>query len=131
MALYGFLGESVKLLIFPECALTGYPPYDIEKSSKIKFKQLALLYDKIQTMAINYDIYIITGTIVKENDKYYDSAGVFSPKCEKIVYHKRALRGWYKDNFCVGNNSEIFNIEAIKRGIRICFEVRFPEFFRE
>lgn len=63
--------------------------------------------------------------------KYFNSAITFSPDCENIVYHKRALWGWDKENFCVGNKSGIFQIDGIKIGIRICFEVRFPEFFRE
>lgn len=123
--------EKVKLLVFPECALTGYPPHDIENPSEIDFEQLAVFYEQIQTMAINYDIYIIVGTIIRENKKYFNSAITFSPDCENIVYHKRALWGWDKENFCVGNKSGIFEIDGIKIGVRICFEVRFPEFFRE
>ena len=39
--------------------------------------------------------------------------------------------GWDRDNFCVGSESGIFEIDECKVGVRICFEVRFPEFFRE
>lgn len=31
--------QEVKLLVFPECALTGYPPRDIENSSVIDLKK--------------------------------------------------------------------------------------------
>ena len=30
---------GVKLLVFPECALTGYPPRDIENSASVKFDE--------------------------------------------------------------------------------------------
>lgn len=123
--------EKVKLLIFPECALTGYPPHDIENPSKVDFKQLDLCYEQLQEMAINYDICIIVGTIIRENDTYFNSAIAFSPSEEKVIYHKRALWGWDKEHFCIGNNSGILKIDGMKIGIRICFEVRFPEFFRE
>lgn len=39
--------------------------------------------------------------------------------------------GWDRDNFTVGNNEGIVQIDDWKIGIRICFEIRFPEFFRE
>ena len=41
------------------------------------------------------------------------------------------MGGWDKDNFTKGSNNGIFEMEGIKFGIRICFEIRFPEFFRE
>jgi len=47
------------------------------------------------------------------------------------IYHKRALWGWDVDNFKKGNDLGIYNIDGIKVGVRICYEVRFPEYFRE
>lgn len=123
--------ENVKLLVFPECALTGYPPHDMDKPSKVEFDSLSIFYEQLQSMAISYDIHIVVGTIIKEEKKYFNSAIVFSSEGKNITYHKRALWGWDKDNFCIGNNSGVFEISGLKIGIRICFEVRFPEFFRE
>lgn len=123
--------EGTKLLVFPECALTGYPPRDMESSSSVKFHELTLAYEQLQNLAIDHAMYIIAGTITKEDDKYHNSAIVFTPHGEKLTYHKRALWGWDKDNFSTGNKSGVFEIEGLKVGIRICFEVRFPEFFRE
>lgn len=123
--------ENVKLLVFPECALTGYPPYDIENPSKIKFGELSKCYEQMRTMAAKQDIHIVVGTVVKEKDKYFNSAIAFSPDCENVVYHKRALWGWDKENFHAGNQNGVLKINGVKIGIRICYEVRFPEFFRE
>ena len=123
--------ENVKLLVFPECALTGYPPHDIENSSVVDFNEVASACEEIQTIAIKNDMYIIVGAITRELDKYRNSAIVFTPDRQNIVYHKRALWGWDKDNFSTGDNNGIFEIAGVKVGIRICFEVRFPEFFRE
>ncbi len=123
--------EGVKLLAFPECALTGYPPRDIERSSSANFDELTPAYEQLQKLAVDNTIHIIVGTITREDDKYYNSAIVFAPHQKKMIYHKRALWGWDKDNFNIGNSNGVFDIEGLKVGIRICFEVRFPEFFRE
>ena len=123
--------EGVKLLVFPECALSGYPPRDIENSSVVNFQELNFAYKQLQNLVDKNAIHIIIGTIIQEDEKYYNSAIVFSPYKEKLYYHKRALWGWDRDNFSIGNGSGIFEIDGWKIGVRICFEVRFPEFFRE
>lgn len=123
--------KEIKLLIFPECALTGYPPRDIPDSSMVNFDELALVYEQLQKLVDDNNINVIVGTIYKESDRYYNSAVMFMPCSEKLIYHKRALWGWDKDNFIAGNEKGIVEIEDWKIGIRICFEVRFPEYFRE
>lgn len=123
--------EEVKLLVFPECALTGYPPRDIERASSVQFDELELAYEQIQHMADENGMHIILGTITRQEEQYYNSAMVFAPNGEKSFYHKRALWGWDKENFSIGTHTGIYEIEGLKVGVRICFEVRFPEFFRE
>lgn len=76
-------------------------------------------------------MYILVGTITKEQNKYYNSARLISPGQTTKDYHKRALWGWDKDNFTIGDKEGIFEIDGIKIGVRICFEVRYPEYFRE
>lgn len=123
--------ENIRILAFPECSLTGYPPYDITSSSLVDFEQVTLCCDELEKLAEQYQMYIIIGAIMNENDRYYNSAIVFTPLKERYVYQKRALWGWDRDNFHPGNQMGVFEVEGVKIGIRICFEVRFPEYFRE
>ena len=123
--------KDVKLLVFPECALTGYPPRDINYSADVDFVKLNVVYDQLQELVDENGICVIVGSIIKEDDKYYNCAIIFRPYEEKGFYYKRALWGWDKDNFSMRNSDGIFEVEDWKVGVRICFEVRFPEFFRE
>lgn len=123
--------EGVRILSFPECSLTGYPPYDFDNSSQIDFQQVVSCYDELDILAQKHAMYIIIGTVVRENDGYYNSAIVFTPMLKRYIYQKRALWGWDRDNFQQGKQTDIFVVDGIKIGIRICFEVRFPEYFRE
>lgn len=123
--------KKIKLLIFPECALTGYPPRNIENSSKVNFKELENTYVLLQNLCDAYEMYVIVGTITKEDSVFYNSVILFSPHMERIIYNKRALWGWDRDNFSCGYENGMVQVEDWKIGIRICFEVRFPEFFRE
>lgn len=123
--------EGVSLLVFPECALTGYPPHDFESPADVDFDKLAALYDRLQHMSTEYHMHLIVGTIQKEEDKYYNTALLFSPDKKPQAYHKRALWGWDKDNFTEGSGKDAFEVMGLKIGVRICYEIRFPEFFRE
>ena len=123
--------KNVELLVFPECALTGYPPRDIKSSTVVKFDELSLVYRELQELVDRYEITIICGSIVKEKNEYYNTAIIMRPFEEATYYHKRALWGWDRDNFTRGNQERIIKIGEWKIGIRICFEIRFPEFFRE
>ena len=130
-AIYEASKESIRLLVFPECALTGYPPHDIENSAAVDFVELERTYEELQKLTNKNNMYLIIGSIIQEEEKYYNSAIFFAPNKEKQYYHKRALWGWDKDNFAIGNEEGIFDIDGLRIGVRICYEVRFPEFFRE
>ncbi len=123
--------EKVKLLVFPECALTGYPPRDLNSSSDVNFEKLNIIFDKLQQLSNLYNMFIFVGTISKVSKAFYNTAMIFSPFKGRQSYNKRALWGWDKDNFTVGEHDRTIEIDGWKIGIRICFEVRFPEFFRE
>lgn len=123
--------ENIKFLVFPECSLTGYPPHDIKFSLDVDFDELNLAFEELLDLAKYNEMYLLVGTITLADDNYYNSAVLFTPTREKLIYSKRALWGWDKDNFSKGNSIGIFDIEGVKIGVRICFEVRFPEFFRE
>lgn len=123
--------QNVKLLIFPECALTGYPPRDIASSSMVDFSATALLLDELGEIAMEYGLCIVLGTITCNNSAICNSAAVLLPNGERQLYHKRALWGWDRDNFVSGSEPSIFEMDGLKIGIRICYEIRFPEYFRE
>lgn len=123
--------NDVRLMVFPECALTGYPSRDITSPAEVDFEKLEEVYVQLQDFADQNDIYVMAGTITNDNEKYYNTAMCFRPYQEPFHYRKRALWGWDQDNFDMGNEEGVLEIDGFKVGVRICFEVRFPEFFRE
>ena len=62
--------EEVRLLVFPECALTGYPPRNIPSSADVDFSTLDAAHKELQTLANDYGIYLIVGTMRKESWGY-------------------------------------------------------------
>ena len=129
-AIYLAKKEDVQLIIFPECSLTGYPPRDIADPSCVDFGLVHTMCEKLRSIAGENGISFVIGTVFKEKE-IYNRAMLFRPDGQIRIYDKRALWGWDRDNFAKGSHDGIFEMEGIRFGIRICFEIRFPEFFRE
>lgn len=125
------VSQKLDLLVFPECALTGYPPYDIPNSAEVDFHHITVCLEELQIISSEKKLCIVLGTILKEMEKIYNSAIAFVPDRKPFVYSKRALWGYDKDNFSSGHSGGVFQLSDRKIGLRICFEVRFPEYFRE
>ncbi len=124
--------ENVRLLVFQECATCGYPPLEVASIKDIDFNLLDIQLQEIKQLAVKYNMYIGLGTIRKEKSDYYNAIQLISPNGEVIEeYNKRALWGWDLEHFTKGRMLGIHTIDGIKVGFRICFEVRFPEYFRE
>lgn len=130
-AIYEASHQGVSLLVFPECCLTGYPPLSIPNTDSVDFKLVDNLLGELQTISDETGISFVVGTICREGNSIFNRAVVFRPGTSMASYDKRALWGWDEKNFVKGNNSGVFKINGITVGIRICFEVRFPEYFRE
>lgn len=126
---------GVRLLTFPECALTGYPPRDLACAADADLGQAKAACARLQELAETYEMHILAGSITEQSGCRYNSVLLFSGERagsdSGVLYHKRALWGWDRDNFAPGAESGILEIEGWRLGVRICFEVRFPEFFRE
>ena len=122
--------QRVDLIAFPECSISGYPPRDIPSSKDVDYREIKVAINEIKDLSDELNITVIVGSMAFE-DKYFNRAYIFSPGHDFIHYDKRALYGWDNDNFVRGNTEGIYVIDGIKIGVRICFEARFPEYFRE
>lgn len=124
--------KRVRLLLTQECALCGYPPVEIPSIQAIDKTSLFEAYQEISRLAQKYEMYIALGTVTFHEMDSYNSIWLLHPDGKDLPpYHKRALWGWDQNNFKPGNEAGIYNIDGITTGVRICFEIRFPEYFRE
>lgn len=125
-------GQNVRFLLTQECASCGYPPLETEKASQVDFHRVEEALEHISQLAIQHQMYIGLGTIIPTAGSYTNSIVLITPDRGKYpVYHKRALWGWDQGNFTAGHEKGVTTIDGVKLGFRICYEVRFPEYFRE
>jgi predicted amidohydrolase len=124
--------EKVRLLLTQECAVCGYPPIEVPSTHAIDQNGQYEAYQEISKLAQKHQMYVALGMVTFHEAHTYNSIWLIQPNGTALMpYHKRALWGWDKDNFQPGNEIGIYDIDGIKVGVRICFEIRFPEYFRE
>lgn len=124
--------QNVRVMITQECALCGYPPVEIEEIAQVNFQQVAEATEQILRLAVEHQMYVGLGTIIPDKTSYTNSIVLISPNHEEFPpYHKRALWGWDRENFIPGAERGVYTIDGVRLGVRICYEVRFPEYFRE
>lgn len=128
--------EGMRILAFGECALTGYPEGNAEHIRAIAECDLESYIEKVGELSIKYGVYLLFGSVRRQSYGWTNCAFLASPDgIVMTVYEKRALWGWDKDLFSQPKESEfsigMFEVDGMRFGVRICFEVRFPEYFRE
>ena len=122
--------ENADFIAFPECAISGYPPTDLPSSKDFDLEAVPAVLKELQELSDAHKINILVGSIAFD-ETYVNRAFLIAPKRDIKYYDKHALYGWDSENFERGNTDGIFEINGLKVGVRICFEARFPEYFRE
>jgi len=119
---------------FPECALSGYPGVDMPTMENFQWEKLHRYTDSITALAYKLDMWVLLGSIHELSDeiKPLNSLYVINPSGEIIDrYDKRFCTKGDLKYFSAGNHFVVIDIEGVRCGLLICFDVRFPELFRE
>lgn len=120
--------KNCDVIIFPELALTGYPPEDLLTNTYfIKYQKLFV--EELKKEFSN--IIGIVGFANLENDILYNSAGIFFDG-NLYIYNKTKLPNYSvfdeRRYFAEGNKGMIISINKgeVKIGITICEDIWYP-----
>jgi predicted amidohydrolase len=119
---------------FPECALSGYPGTDMITLEGFNWEELHSMTDSVMALAKKLNIWVILGSLHKLSgtNKPHNSLYVITPE-GKILdrYDKRFCTGTDLKYSTPGDHFVTFMIKGVKCGLLICYDVRFPELYRE
>lgn len=124
--------SETDLLVFPEYFLSGpinLPSFDSYKEQLLKIdvkKEFSRISKKLPKVAI-----VFGSLIYPKDDLYLNLSLVYKDGKELGGYDKKALI--YNENYiCKStNNYFVFEVEKIKVGIAICWDLILPEVFRK
>ena len=133
-----FLRKAAKnkadIVHFPECALSGYVGTDFPSFDGYDWDLLKEETLKIMALAGKLKLWIVLGSThrLAETNKPHNSLYLINPdgriadRYDKRFCTKQDLR-----RLTPGNRFVFFTINGIKCSLLICFDLRFPELYRQ
>lgn len=120
---------GAKLVVFPECALTGYCFTNREEAWPLAETVPGPSTEKLAAAAKSLDVTAIAGMLEREGETLYNSASVVDPKGVLGAYRKMHLPCLGIDWFnAVGDKAfPVFATSHGRIGINICYDCSFPE----
>jgi predicted amidohydrolase len=117
--------EGVRVVVFPECALTGYFE---DAATEATAERLAQAEGRIAEACRAAGVYAVVGTPSRDGPALYNSAVVFDPGGRVLErYHKIQLaESWPTP----GDHLSVFEIDGVPCSILICHDERYPELVR-
>ncbi len=119
---------------FSECALSGYVGTDFPNFENYDWELLKTETLKIMALAAEQKIWVVLGSthrLTKPN-KPHNSLYLINPKGEIVNrYDKRFCTPGDLKRMTPGNHFVNFDINGVKCSLLICFDLRFPELYRE
>lgn len=119
-------------IVLPEMWTTAYTLDELDKYADINGEPTKSF---LENLAQKFNVNIIGGSVAnKVNDKFYNSSFVFD-RSGKLVYeydkvHLVPMLNEHKYLSGGQHTPEVFELEGVKMGLIICYDLRFPEIIR-
>lgn len=133
-----FLEKAKKLgadiVHFSECALSGYAGVDFESLDGYNWPLLIKETQKIMQLAAKLNLWVILGSShrLTEPNKPANSLYLINPQGQIADrYDKRFCTESDLNYYTPGNRFVTFELDGVKCALLICFDLRFPELYRE
>ncbi len=126
--------KKATIVHFSECSLTGYPGVDMDSMDNFDWDELSVATDSIMALAKDLKLWVILGSIHKLNgdNKPFNCLYLINSDGELVDrYDKRFCTGGDLKFFSPGDHFVNFDLNGVNCGLLICYDVRFPELYRE
>lgn len=124
--------KNSDVIILPELWTTGYYPTPVENFAD---KNCERTKDFVCTLAKNFSVNIVAGSVIaEENQKIFNRCIAVNRRGEILnFYDKTHLFSFAGEEkiFTAGNKIKIVELDGVKCGLAICYDLRFPEFIRK
>ncbi len=126
--------DGADFVFLPEVWTVGWHTPDFIKTAETLGESKAV--KMLQEIAVKYKTNIIGGSFIrKDKDNYYNTCPVINRKGDIVAtYDKNHLFSYYGDNegdyITRGSAPVMVELDGVKLGLTICYDIRFPEIYR-
>jgi predicted amidohydrolase len=118
--------DGARVVVFPECALTGF--FDDAFMKAYSAEQIVAAEKQVAEACHKHNVYAIIGTACRDGDRLYNSAAIINPRGQILAhYHKIQLAESWP---AAGDQLLVFKIDDVPASIIICHDERYPELVR-
>lgn len=125
---------GARVVHFPEAALSGYLGLDHADESTLDWGLLADLSRQVCEAAADLGVWVLLGSAhrVEAPNKPHNSVFVIDDKGQLVDrYDKRFCTTNDLEHYSPGDHRVCFEVDGVRCGVAICFDIRFPELYRE
>jgi predicted amidohydrolase len=121
--------QGAQLVIFPECALTGYCFESLAEAAPFAEPLDGPSAQAISAACRETGVHAVVGFIERQSDRYYNAAMVVGPAGVAGSYRKVHLPFLGVDRFLAPGDRpfEVIALPFGRVGINICYDASFPE----
>jgi 5-aminopentanamidase len=120
--------RGAQLVLFPECATTGY--FVADRIASLAEPVPGPSSERLERLARSTGAHLMVGMIERADDRYFDDAILFTPEGGRHVYRKTHLFGPERVIFTPGDQPVVVQTALGRLGLSVCYDLMFPEFIR-
>ena len=121
--------SGARLVVFPECALTGYGFESKDEAMRHAEPVPGLSSKEVASACAELDAYAIYGLLERDGDRLFNVAVLVGPRGLVGSYRKVHLPYLGVDRFTDPGDRpfEVLEIDGLRVGMHICYDGTFPE----
>lgn len=124
--------QGLEVLVFPETALTGYSPTIGHGRSPEEWPVVHEGLERIAQACADLGLWVVVGAEAWEDGAWWNRVYAFDTRGAQVatydkVHLTRADTRFYRP----GREYTLFDLKGVPAGLQICYDVRFPEGYRD
>lgn len=121
--------EGAQLIVFPECALTGYCFESRKEAMAVAEPANGESTQQLAQFCAQHRVWMVVGTLERDNDRLYNAALLIGPNGLHGVYRKVHLPCLGVDRFVDAGDYpfQVYDTPVGRLGLHICYDAAFPE----